>query len=421
MTLEELFVKRYHFEIDSRKIKNNDVFLALKGQNTDGHKYVEDAFKKGASFAVVNEDYENNSNKIIKVKNVQEKILEVSSQIINDNAKMKIGITGSNGKTTTKICLKKILENNISTFSTEKNYNTEIGIPLSILNNYNNEEVAIIEMGIQKEKDMEYLTKYYKLDVAFITNIGSSHLKFLKNKDGIAKEKSKILNALNNGLLVYNADSPELKKYIENYKNKIAFGEILNKDSYLVDYEYIENSTKVYFKIFGKDALLTLESFWNKGQILDLLATITFSVFAHIPLDPYVISDIKLPESRFEFIKSEINTIINDSYNASYESFMTAFESIDKITSEEKTLIISEIRETGEDNTKIMRDIVDKALNIFDKIFFYDPNENFSWNDINIIRNKNDLNNILDNTKGIILIKGSNSTGLYDFMKERGK
>jgi UDP-N-acetylmuramoyl-tripeptide--D-alanyl-D-alanine ligase len=419
MTLENLYENNYHFQFDSRKIRENDVFVALKGKNTDGHKYVEDAFKKGASFAVVNENYEKNSEKIIKVPRVEEELLKLSSQIINKNAKMKIGITGSTGKTTTKICLKNILENNISTYATEKNYNTEIGIPISILNNYNNEEIVILEMGIRKKRDMEYLTKFYNLDVAFITNIGTSHIEFLGSKDGIAKEKSKIINALNGGLLVYNNDSIELQKYIGNYRNKISFGHIMNKDAYLIDYEYFEDTTKVHFRIFGKDALLTLNSYWNKGQILDLLAAVEFSIFAKIPIDPYIISEIKLPESRFEIIKNQQNIIINDSYNASEESFFNAFESIEKIQTTPKTLIMSEIKEIGKNDKIVLNKVIEKAQEVFDEIYFYDKEGKYDLKNVKVLDDLKNVENILKNYKGVILVKGSNSTGLYDFMKER--
>ncbi len=259
------------------------------------------------------------------------------------------------------------------------------------------------------------------MDVAFITNIGTSHIEFFKTKDAIAKEKSNIINSLDRGLLVYNYDSPELKKYIDGYNNKLTFGQTMNQDSYLIDFEYIENNTKVYFKLFGKEALLTLNSFWNKGQIMDLLAAVTFSVFAKIPLDPFIISEIKLPESRFEFIKNENNIIINDSYNASEESFLSAFESIEKIKSEKKTLIMAEIKETGENNKKIVENIISKAKNIFDDIFFYDPEKSYDLKNVNMIYNFEDIEKILKSAEGIVLIKGSNSTGLYNFMKERGK
>lgn len=420
MTLEQLFEKKYHFQIDSRKIKKNDVFVALKGEKTDGHKYIDDAFKKGASFAVVEKSYTRVSDKIIRLSNIEEELLRVSSNIINQNAKLKIGITGSTGKTTTKVCLKQIMENNISTFATEKNYNTEIGIPLSILNNYSNEEVAIIEMGIRKKADMEYLTKFYKLDVAFITNIGTSHIEFLGTKDGIAEEKSKIINALNGGLLVYNNDSIELQKYVSTYRNKISFGQMINKEAFLVDYEYFEDTTKVHFNIFEKDVLLTLNSYWNKGQILDLLAAIEFSVFAKIPIDPYVISEIKLPESRFEFIKNENNIIINDSYNASEESFFSAFESIEKIHTKPKILIMSEIKEIGLNDKVVIKKIIEKAKEIFDKIYFYDKENKYFFDNVIKINEIQKIEEILNSSRGIILVKGSNSTGLYNFMKERG-
>jgi UDP-N-acetylmuramoyl-tripeptide--D-alanyl-D-alanine ligase len=274
-------------------------------------------------------------------------------------------------------------------------------------------------MGIRKKRDMEYLTKFYNLDVAFITNIGTSHIEFLGSKDGIAKEKSKIINALNGGLLVYNNDSIELQKYIGNYRNKISFGHIMNKDAYLIDYEYFEDTTKVHFRIFGKDALLTLNSYWNKGQILDLLAAVEFSIFAKIPIDPYIISEIKLPESRFEIIKNQQNIIINDSYNASEESFFNAFESIEKIQTTPKTLIMSEIKEIGKNDKIVLNKVIEKAQEVFDEIYFYDKEGKYDLKNVKVLDDLKNVENILKNYKGVILVKGSNSTGLYDFMKER--
>ncbi|MDN5342123.1 MULTISPECIES: UDP-N-acetylmuramoyl-tripeptide--D-alanyl-D-alanine ligase [Oceanotoga] len=419
MNLIELKNKKYFFQTNSKDIKKDDVFIALKGEKNDGHNYLNDAFQRGASFAVVEKDIP--FKNILKVDNVLIHILKETSKLVNNNSKLKIGITGSTGKTTTKECLHQILSNTLSIFSTHENYNTEIGIPLSILNYYNNEDVAILEMGLQKKDDLKFLSNFYDLDVAFITNIGTSHIEFLESKENIAYQKSLITKNMKKGLVVLNGDYEKLLDFIPKNLNIIKFGKKDSNDSVLKDFEYSENKTKVLYKIFGKDVFLTLNNIWSEGQLIDLLAVISFCIFIQIPIDPYFISNIELPSSRFEIIKTDNCTIINDSYNASFESFKSGFESIKKYTSKDKKiLIMSEIKESGEYSKEIHIKTIKLAQNIFNEIYFLDPENKFNYlNNINFIKNIEEVKELINNTKGIIYIKGSNSTGLYKFMKER--
>ena len=420
MTLRELVYENYNFVVDSRLIKENDVFLAYKGEKVDGHDYVEEAFKKGASYCVVEKNLNYNNPNIIIVGSVEKELLTLSSELVN-KANLKIGITGSTGKTTTKEILYEMLKPSLKVFKTEKNYNTEIGIPLTILNNYNGEEVVILEMGLQKENDLKYLTEFYRIDVAFITNIGHSHIEFLKTLENVAVEKMKITANMEKGLLICFGDNDYLNSLIPKHLNFLNFGKNKNNSGFLIDYEYVNEKTKVLFEIHKKQVLLTLNNFWSEGQLLDLLACLIFIIYIEFPIDPFILEQIKLPENRFQIFKSENGIIISDCYNASLESFKSGFDSIKKISDYKKILIMGEIKELGELSQEIHNQIVDLAKNIFDKIFFYDPNKKFMYEDVIFFDKIENIAEIINEHKSyLIYLKASNSIGFEKFIKERG-
>lgn len=406
-----------HYEIDSRKVKENDIFIAIKGEKNNGHDYVNEAFKKGAKTAIVeeNKDYEKD---VILVDNVIDYINSEASKKLKSFSKIRIGITGSNGKTTTKFFLFHLLSYGFNVFTTEKNYNTEIGIPLSILNNYNNQPVSILEMGLRKENDIRYLSKFYNPNVSIILNIGSSHLEFFKTREKIAEEKLKILSHSEKpGLAFINGDEPLLNiEYPDDIK-VIKFGENIQNDGYLIDYEYLNGNTRVFYNIYGENLMLTLTGIWNKGQLIDALAALMVSLYFEIPLDPFYITAFNLPEKRFELKEIGTSIIINDAYNASKESFFSGFDSIMKLNmKKKKILIMGEVLEIGENFKEYHHKILDKAKNVFEEIYFYDPGNKFNYE--NAIKNKNGVFDILKKENALIYVKGSNGTGLWKIIEE---
>lgn len=422
--LERLKYKSHNFQIDSRKVNKGDVFLCLKGEKTDGHLFINDALKNGASYVVVEKDVAGfPTEKIIKVNSVLEEMLISASTLINENSKLKIGITGSTGKTTTKECLYYLLLTYFKTFRNEMNLNTEIGIPLSILNNYNNEETVILEEGLRKKGDLEFLSKYFKLDVAIITNVGASHLEFLDSLETVAKEKMKITSSMDKGVLIINGDYSILKELAPKHLNLLTFGIKDENDAVLQSFQYNENhTTTVYAKIFKEDFMVTLNNYWSEGQILDLLSGLLFLRFIDLPIDPYYLSQINIPQDRFQTIKRGNLLIVNDSYNASYESFKSAFNSISKLNLSPKIIIMGEIKELGKYTEEYHIKVIKEALNVFDQIYFYDPQENFTYlsNDkVTFFKELKKIDEIISNTtKGVIYIKGSNATGINKYLKE---
>ncbi|NUU95833.1 hypothetical protein XO10_06015 [Marinitoga sp. 1135] len=399
------------FVFDSRQVEDGDIFVAIKGERNNGHDFVNEAFKKGAVKAIVEEERDYNGE-VLLVDNVIDFLNREASKILVDNSKIRIGITGSNGKTTTKNFLAHLLAYGFKVFKTEKNYNTEIGIPLSILNNYSGEPVSIVEMGLRKEDDIGFLTRLYKPNVSILLNIGTAHLQFFEKREKIASEKLKIVFEMEKpGIVFVNGDEELLNiDYPEDVK-VFRFGENENNDGVLIDFDYLNGNTRVFYNIYNEDVMLTLQGIWSKGQLIDALAALLVSLYFEIPLDPFYIFSFKLPEKRFELKEYNGKIVINDAYNASKESFFSAFESIEKMDVDRKILIMGRVLEIT-DEIEYHMEIINEAKKVFDKIYFYDPEEFFDFEGIEYLRNSDDVLNVLNMESGLIYVKASNGTGL---------
>ena len=195
MRISELYsIFKLHPKIctNSRDITPNCIFFALRGQKFNGNKFAEDAIKKGAAYAVIDQKkYKKNTNTIL----VQNTLNTLQDLARYHREKFKIpvlGITGTNGKTTSKELISCILKSKKTIYSTKGNLNNHIGVPLSILEINNKHEIAIIEMGANKQKEIDFLCKIAKPTHGVITNIGLAHLKGFKNIDGVTKTKTEL-------------------------------------------------------------------------------------------------------------------------------------------------------------------------------------------------------------------------------------
>ena len=180
---------------DSRNLKKGDVFIALSGKNSDGHNYIQKCLDKGASL-IINERIK--SNKILKVKSSKETLGELANLYRSQMNCKVIGITGSNGKTTTKELLAHILNNNYKTSYTKENYNSTIGMPMSLFAIKKTDDIFIAEIGTNKKGEIKYLSEIAKPDMALITNISESHLSNLIDLNGVFEEKINLFKSLVN-------------------------------------------------------------------------------------------------------------------------------------------------------------------------------------------------------------------------------
>ena len=184
--------------IDSRKIGAGNLFVPFKGEHSDGHRYVEDAIKKGAAAAIWQKDVPNPPEHlpILIVENTLIALQELARSYRNQLDVRIIGITGSNGKTTTKDITANLLSLKYKVQKTEGNYNNEIGLPLTILGLDEDTQVAVLEMGMSSKGEIDFLTQLAQPEAAIITNIGESHLLDLGSREGIAEAKWEIVNGL---------------------------------------------------------------------------------------------------------------------------------------------------------------------------------------------------------------------------------
>ena len=211
------------FCIDSRQIQKNDIFLAIKGNNLDGHDFIEDAINAKASIIFSEKKYKN--KKIINVNSTKEVLKNVAIKWINLFNKPIIAITGSNGKTTTKEMINSIFSSIYKTNCTKDNYNSSIGLPINLFNFSFDADIIILEMGANLPNEINNLCNIVKPTYSIITNIHNAHIGNFKSINELIKTKSAIFNnKKDNGYIFENSDDENILKISKEIKNKISFG-----------------------------------------------------------------------------------------------------------------------------------------------------------------------------------------------------
>jgi MurE/MurF fusion protein len=422
-------------KINSKEIKKDDIFFAIKGKKNDGNKFVGQAFKKKASLAIVNTIYKNNNiARQIKVKDSL-KFLTESSKIFRQNINTKIiAITGSCGKTTLKELLGSSLSKIYKVSVSPKSYNNEYGVPLSLFNLDQNDDYGVLEIGMDKKGEIDYLSKIVKPDVSVITNISYAHAKNFKNLKQIALTKSEIINnTKNNGFVVLNADDNffSLHKKIAIKKNiKILSFGIKSKNSN-IKLTNIKKAGKKFRAIITINNVKTYFLIPNDFQnnILNILATLTvMSIFLDISkINKNMFANFKTPEGRGDISKIKINSknlnLIDESYNSNPLSLKSAILNYDKIVSKnsKKYLLLGDMLELGKYSKKLhksMAAIINQTK--IDKVFVKGDKILSTFNHILKLKRGRILNSnsqIIDliqnhlNNNDYLMIKASNATG----------
>ena len=407
--LHKLFVEcNYLVSTDTRKIIPNSIFFSLKGPNFDGNDYAIEAIKKGASYAVIDKDFESdlNQDSLIKVENALESLQNLANfNRLKSSAKV-IALTGSNGKTTTKELFKSIIEIKYNTVCTDGNLNNHIGVPLSLLKIRPDTEIAIIEMGASNFGEIEFLTNLTHPDIGYITNFGKAHLEGFIDLDGVIRAKTELYNWLikNNKTLLINNDDTEQKKFLNN--NTISFG-----NNYNSNYHFV-NISKNYVSV-KYNGITVNTNLYGDYNFSNLCAAISIGLNFKIDINDISkkLKNFNLSINRSEFIEKNNKKIILDAYNANPTSMRSAIESFEKIDGN-KMVILGDMYELGKDEEKEHEKVI-KLCNskkidkcIFIGHIFYRLKNNNSLN--YFYKNKNDFfenNNQINETN--ILIKGS--------------
>lgn len=325
---------------DSRRVKKNDLFIALKGEKYNGHDFINNI--KKASGIIVDEEREFKTKiPVIKVKSTKESLYQIGKYYRDKLDIPLIAITGSNGKTTTKELISYILESKYNVLKNKENYNNLIGVSNTLFHLKNSHDIIVMELGMNHRGEIDQLTHMCSPNLGVITNIGSSHLKYLKSKKNIFKAKMELTNYLKGDLIVNGDD-----KYLKKVKNSFKCGRNYNND--LIAYNIYHNQDLIEFSIFlDKEYRIR---FNNPGLhfINSILITIKVCLMFDIDIKTIIkrINEFEMVNNRMKIIKKKDIILIDDSYNANYESMKAGLETLKEITNA-KIIILGDMLELG--------------------------------------------------------------------------
>ena len=376
--------------IDSRNIKKNDLFIAIKGENFDGNDFIDQALQDGASYTL--SSYENESSHHLFVEDLNVFIKKLLINWLKSFNGRIVGITGSNGKTTTKDLIAHLLQSKFKVEKTLGNYNTSISVPLSILSFTLDSEIYVLELGANKVGDIEYLSSIVKPDYGVITSIAAAHLDGFGSIENIEKEKKSILN-----------HSKKKFNFHETKPNSLAINFKEDKSNIFV--KNLEIASHVVNDIFNESNFPDLNG--------DLLTN--------------CLESFKMPPGRGEILSLKKFKIIDDSYNANPESVKAALDHLSCFKKYRKFFVFGDMKELGDNEESFHSEIgqyADGKTDILFTIGKLAKNAQSNSNNFALSLHFNDNFSLLEKltellTDGdIILIKGSRSMQLDQLIDE---
>lgn len=400
--------------MNSRKVQKGDLFFAIN----NGNKYINEVLEKGASI-VVADNYLGDDKRVFKVLNTVEFMQKFAKEYREALGLKVIAITGSNGKTTTKDMIYSVLSRKYITKKTEGNYNNHIGLPFTILQLKEKDEIVVLEMGMSGFGEIDLLSSIAKPDIGVITNIGDSHLEFLKTRENVFKAKTELLNYVSSENTYIIGDDQYLKNVVGN---KIGF----SRENNFVIEDFIDSNDGMSFKVENSEYTLNLN-----GKHNALNAGIAIAIGKRFDLTSEEIKEglknLHLTPMRFQKIEKENLIYINDAYNASPISMEYSLNTFDKLYNNmKKIVVLGDMLELGEKEIEFHREIIEKALSIkCDKIYLYGERMKKAYdllekNDkIRCFNNKENIVKLIANEieKIAVLLKGSRGMKLEEIIK----
>jgi len=315
---------------DSRTIKEGQLFIPLIGEQFNGHKFIEQAIEKGAraSLWCKDESLPDIDFPFILVEDTLKALHQLAKEYRNQLNVKIVGITGSNGKTTTKDITASLISTKYNTKKTMGNYNNFIGVPLTLLALDEDTEVAVVEMGTEMFGELSTLTSIVRPDVAIITSIGEAHLEHLLTKENVAKAKLEILEGLNpEGVFIYWGDDPTLKKVLKDYDIKhktITYGTEEHND-YQCKMDSMDQKG-IYFTLNTPIVKQFFLPILGKHNMYNATASIAAARYFDIPFESIQEGFYKIEKTglRDELIYGEGFAILNDSYKSNPDSLLAA-------------------------------------------------------------------------------------------------
>lgn len=350
--------------IDTRTISQGDLFIPFRGEAVNGHKYVEQAFEKGAAASLWLKDEPNppKDKPILLVDDAELALQQMARAYRSEHQAKFIGVTGSNGKTSSKDILASMLAPYYKVQKTIGNFNNQLGLPITLLNLDEDTEIAVLEMGMSGFGEIEFLTKLAKPHYAIITNIGEAHMQDLGSREGIAKAKFEIIQGLNDeGEFFYDGDEPLLQTLVEQHPElkSMAFGFLASNDLWVTSIETSEKGSH-----FTVDGVLQGEFFipvLGKHQVKNTLNAMLVGNALGLNADQIRsgLAQVSLTDMRMQLIPAKNGILfINDAYNAAPTSMKAAIQFVQSTSLRgDKWLVLGDMLELGENEQQFHEQI----------------------------------------------------------------
>jgi len=364
MSIDELYsIYRQNpgVQTDTRKLKPNDIFFALKGPNFNGNTYAETALDMGAAVAVIDDKaYYTRPDKMMLVEDVLHTLQELALWHRMQLNIPILAITGTNGKTTTKELVSTVLASTYKTIATVGNLNNHIGVPLTLLSIPPDTEIAVIEMGANHQLEIESYCRIARPTHGIITNIGKAHLEGFGSEEGVRKAKGELYDFLrdHDGSVFVCNSYPYLLEMSEGIMEVITYGEV---DADCTG-QPLATSALLGVKVTSDDTVGTLQTHLTGAyNFPNVMAAVTVGLYFNVPgarikeaIERYVPSN-----NRSQVIKQGSNTVVMDAYNANPSSMRAAIENFTGIEADKKVLLLGAMMELGPDSVKEHQALVD--------------------------------------------------------------
>jgi len=416
------------YHTDSREVVQGGVFFALRGGKTDGHRFIADALGRGAAALVVERRTELAHGVVeILVRNTWDALYSLASYVRERVHPLVIGVTGSNGKTSTKEMVAAILERKYTVVRTTGNLNTETGVPMTMLKLEPEHTALVLEMGMQHAGDIARLAKLAQPTVGVVTNIGTVHMEFFASQEQLARGKGELVAALpRNGLAVLNADDPFFPLLSSMSDAPVtSFG--LGAGDFRGEHYAAGSAGGCRFTVRDVEVHLALA---GRHQARNALAALAVAEFAGLSIDEgaEALASVAVPHRLQEHETSNGVVIVDDAYNASPESMLAAFETLAERPRKGRLLaVLGAMGELGSLAVESHRRVGRRAAEVFDAVAVLDSELGrvlAGASDAHLVPDKEAAVTWVKNSArrgDRVLIKASHSAGLDEVVKELTK
>lgn len=383
-SLHEIFLKSSGVTTDTRKVADNHLFFALKGDHFNGNEFAQQALEKGASFAVIDDVKFENGNQTILVEDSLTALQELAKFHRQYLQLPILALTGSNGKTTTKELLNVVLSKKFKTVATQGNLNNHIGVPLTLLSMDESTTFGIVEMGANHPKEIQFLCNIALPDFGYITNFGKAHLEGFGSIEGVIQAKSELYEHLikHKKTVFYNVDDPIQRKKLMTHPKVYGFSS--NKSGNIADTQIELTQSQPFVTITFQDTLIQSKLI-GAYNYTNIAAAICIGDYFDLKVETIreAISQYTPSNNRSQIIEKGKIKIIMDAYNANPSSMQAALANFAQSPQSDKAVIIGDMLELGTEATVEHQNIIRQLEELgFKKVYligenFYNTNSDY--------------------------------------------